>query len=43
MKRTLTILALLAVAALVTAPAEAGLFKKDKHKTAPEADPVLAL
>jgi len=36
MKRTLTILALLAVAALVTAPAEAGLFKKNKQKAAPE-------
>lgn len=36
MKRTLTILVLLAVAALVTAPADAGLFKKDKHKKAPE-------
>ncbi len=34
MKRTMTILALLAAAALLTAPAQAGLFKKDKHKKA---------
>ena len=35
MKRTMTILALFAAAALLTAPAEAGLFKKSKQKAKP--------
>lgn len=37
MKRTMIILALFAAAALLTAPAEAGLFKKSKKKAKPEA------
>ena len=36
MKRTMIILALFAAAALLTAPAEAGLFKKNKKKAKPE-------